>query len=112
MATKRRHKEEEKGRGRTRAAAIRSHYSTINSKHNANYGRNLQNDKPESLVMEVFRSHRQDSPDWKTTFFLGTFFLETVCEGSGKYINLAFRAPNVAMIVIYSHKPGKVFFSF
>lgn len=74
MVTKRRHKEEEKGRGRRRATAIRSHYSTINSKHNANFGRNLQNDKPESLVMEVFRSHRQDSPDWKTTFFLGTFF--------------------------------------
>lgn len=82
MATKRRHKEDEKGRGRTRAAAIGSQYSSINSKHNAAYGRSLKNGRPDSLVMEVFGSHRQDSPSWKTTFSLWALFLDTACEGS------------------------------
>lgn len=57
---------------------------------------------PTDRILQVGKS---DFP-WEASF------LETACEGSRHQVyNLAFRAPNDAMFVIYSHIPGKAFFS-
>lgn len=95
MATKRRYKHRGEEEGEGRAAATSSHHSSLDPNRHANCGRSLKN-RPDFLG---FRSCRQDTPSWKKTFSLGALLSDVM---SGKCINMAFGAPNDAIIVICS----------